>query len=142
MLKAVNCGTGVRTMYCEYHYDKSSRYNGLLGLHESNLRDLYEIEQTMINFTKKNDNATKSGTVKGEASPLTYEEARKLAEKYVNDRDISLDTDKTPVTYKGKQAYVSKLYSRSMAANGGSGFMGMAVFVYTDNSGIESAEAN
>ena len=93
------------------------------------------------------DDATRSVYIKGDAAPmkvetLTYEEARALAEKYVNDSGISLDVDKTPVTYKGKQAYAFKLYSKSMAANGGSGFMGTAVYVYTDNSGIETSEVS
>lgn len=48
MLKAVNCGSTVRLMYCEYYNDSCK--SGINGLREGDLIDLYQIEQTMIDF--------------------------------------------------------------------------------------------
>lgn len=101
----------------------------------------------MTNLDIEWDDATRTVYVgskpeTAENHALTYNEARALAEQYVNDSSISLSENTTPVTYNGKSAYEFRLYSKGMTSGGGSGFMGMIVYVYIDNGEIVTAEGS
>ncbi len=71
---------------------------------------------------------------------LTYEEAKAKGDAYVNDSDIFLSGSGELIVYNGRSAYQFKLYSNSMAANGGSGYMGEILYVYADNGEVALIE--
>ena len=89
------------------------------------------------------DNATRSVYITNKdndvntPSLLTYEEAKAIAESYVNDSDILLGGDTNLITRNGHPAYKFTLRSKSMIENGGSGVMGETVYVYADNGEVE-----
>lgn len=102
----------------------------------------------MANLDIEWDNSTRSVYIGSkpqvdipqEKTLLTYEEAKKIAENYVNDSDILLGGNATLIAHNGRQAYAFVLRSKSMVENGGSGTMGMTVYVYADNGEIDSKE--
>lgn len=101
----------------------------------------------MTNLDIEWDDATRTVYVgskpeTAENHALTYNEARTLAEQYVNDSSISLGENTTSVVYNGRNAYEFRLYSKGMTSGGGSGFMGMIVYVYIDNGEIVTAEGS
>ncbi len=102
----------------------------------------------MVGLNIEWNNATRSVYITGnkdlmpsqEKKLLTYDEAKEIATKYVNDTDILLGGDRNLVSHNGRQAYAFVMRSKSMVENGGSGTMGMTIYIYADNGETDTVE--